>query len=484
MSRWIEQFNAHPFQEVWNQLKINLNESKIDDETVLTSVQELARLKKVVSYLDGIISGFDPELVPLATWNNFNTQATACSNQITNYNNNKNITHINTANDHADNLLTYVRPYMILEGEISEVLQDAIKNYTKTINEHGEKIREDTSELIDEIRSFKEQGDSLSKEIENTEKYIESYRLELFGNEDVLGIKNRIEKLVEEITNKSESISEYYNEILIGDEDTLSIKKSVLDVKAIIVEEQQKIEVILEAVEKETKELNNFHIHIFGEKTDDNEMVGGLSNDLERLMAEMVGFQKEQNLKYNTLNEQIEGLLPGATSAGLATAYKEMKDTFDKPIKNASRVFYTSVIGLVVISFFVAVESIGLKEITFSKTGDWSLVFMGLINKLPFYAPILWLAFYATRRRSENQRLQQEYAHKESLAKSYDSYKQQIIALDDEDKTMQKQFIMKAVDAIAYNASTTLDGKHGDKMPVHDMVEKMVETVLKVKDSK
>ena len=44
---------------------------------------------------------------------------------------------------------------------------------------------------------------------------------------------------------------------------------------------------------------------------------------------------------------------------------------------------------------------------------------------------------------------------------------------------MQKLLITKSFDAIAYNASNTLDRKHGDKMPVQDLIEKIVEVALK-----
>ena len=48
MSRWIEQFESHAFQNTWVGLKESLSEAKVDDETVITSVKELARLRKVV----------------------------------------------------------------------------------------------------------------------------------------------------------------------------------------------------------------------------------------------------------------------------------------------------------------------------------------------------------------------------------------------------------------------------------------------------
>jgi hypothetical protein len=46
-------------------------------------------------------------------------------------------------------------------------------------------------------------------------------------------------------------------------------------------------------------------------------------------------------------------LIPGATSAGLATAYKEMKVSFDQPIFWSNVMFYVSIAGLVITSFGV-----------------------------------------------------------------------------------------------------------------------------------
>ena len=105
MSRWLDEFKSHAFQSTWDNLKSELDKVTIDDESVFSSVQELARLKKVISYLDGMIEGIDPEFVPMATWDNFNNQVMPCLQQIMEYNNNRNIGHIQNANNNADNLL-------------------------------------------------------------------------------------------------------------------------------------------------------------------------------------------------------------------------------------------------------------------------------------------------------------------------------------------------------------------------------------------
>jgi hypothetical protein len=192
--------------------------------------------------------------------------------------------------------------------------------------------------------------------------------------------------------------------------------------------------------------------------------------------------------------------MPGATSAGLASAYYDMKVSFNDPINGASKLFFWSVGIIVLIAALSTIDSIGIKDIesikdgvtihsagmpyiNFVKLNDWDAVLKGLVSKIPFYAPILWLALYASKRRSECQRLQQEYAHKEALSKSYDKYKKQIDDLGNQDMDMKKALIMKAVEAIAYNASNTLDRKHGDKMPTHDLIGKIVEAIPKVNES-
>lgn len=171
----------------------------------------------------------------------------------------------------------------------------------------------------------------------------------------------------------------------------------------------------------------------------------------------------------------------------MASAYKDLKDTFDKPIRNASLVYYGAIGLLVISSLWLSIDNIQAIGTTFKfsfiKIESWDTILKGLANKIPFYGPLIWLALFASKRRSEYQRLQQEYAHKEALAKSYDKYKKQIEELDDEDKAMQKEFIMKAVDAIAYNASQTLDKKHGDNHPIQDSIENLLSTANKIKNT-
>ena len=481
MSRWVNQFEAHPFQATWTSLKILLDSATVDDATVITSVTELARLKKVISYLDEMIKSIDPELVPMTTWDSFNQQAVACSQQMTGYQANRNIAHVVNANAHADNLLTYIRPYMVVPESVEHILQNAIKSYASTIAEYGESFRRESTELVNEINNRTIQSKELLTSIESTKNEINQYHIELFGIDTTDGgIQSKVKELVDDFKVKYDDIVKHYIETFVGDAKTPSIKAEILATRESILADRVRISTLLDEVSVEVQGLTEFYNKIFGKANEDGVEERGLAGELDDRMQALTEFERSQNAKYKALIVQIEGLLPGATSAGLASAYHDMKVSFDKPIKYASTGFYVAIGLLVFASFLLAIDTISFSSISFVKIGTWDEVLRGVTNKLPFYAPILWLAYYASKRRSEYQRLQQEYAHKEALAKSYDSYKRQIEELDVEDMEMQKVFIMKAIDAIAYNASTTLDGKHGDKMPALEVVEKVVDEMSKI----
>ena len=92
---------------------------------------------------------------------------------------------------------------------------------------------------------------------------------------------------------------------------------------------------------------------------------------------------------------------------------------------------------------------------------------------------MVWAALTVSKRRSEMHRLAEEYAHKEALAKSYEGFKQQIIDMDINTKAMLAELLEVLLKAVSLNAARTLDGKHGDKMPVHEAIEKDMKKAAK-----
>ena len=491
MSRWVDSFSNHAFNVTWKDLKDKLEQSEVD-ETITTSVEELARLKKVISFIDNVFDGIDPELIPESFLTNFNTQAAECRNQINNYNSNKNLGHITNANNNADTLLSYIRPYVLSSDALKKSLLGAIRAYIGEIDKHLGKIT-DTEAEYKKVQKFREE--------------IEEYYNLLFESDADESIKEQIATLLKGAEEQYKAINKFHDETLV-DGANESTQTTITEAKKDILRDVKEANEKLVDVSAKIEKLDKFYIKIFGSKDEDGKIIGGLEKELEDRIKALESFKIEQEKIYNeemnsrlkflkeyeqeqqannkNLYEQIESLLPGATSAGLAKAYQDMKESFDKPIKYWN-ITFISIVSIMFVSTFVSFVDIGIIKddtwtlFTFKQMGDFTSTLNSLLFKLPLYAPLIWLAIFASKRRSENQRLQQEYAHKEALAKSYVSYKMQIDELKQEDKKLLEKLLDSSINTVSHNASESLDKKHGDSTPVQETIKMFVEQVAKLK---
>lgn len=491
MSRWQDKFNSHPFQKIWTQISDETNNLTVDDDSIGSNVEEIARLKKVVSFISSLLNAIDPDLVPLKTWQNFHGQCQPCLNEIKAYESNRNIQHITNANDnHLDNLLTYLRPYVVSPDKSTAAATRAMKEYSKTVSEGLTKFKDDSLEYYREFKAYSDELRSLktdfTKQFESLKiihQEIDSLRVKYFeGTEAEEAVDSRINEMVSNLEDHYTQISEYHAELLESGSDSIANKIKVA--KEMASESSEKVSELLSQTERQLKELKSFHARVVGTEDEDGNISGGLQDELNNRQAALDNFKKEQETKYRTLNEQIESLLPGATSAGLATAYRAMRKSFSKPIKQYSILFYVSVTILTIIAFISTVDSFWTDTaiLKFVDISNIRNLLSNLTYKLPIILPVLWLALFASKRRNEAQRLQQEYAHKEALAKSYQSFKDQIDNLKDGKKEeLLEQLLAAAIGAVAANASESLDGKHNEETPMHLGLDTTVSQLEKLK---
>lgn len=469
MSRWQVEFDQHPFQSEWRELIEESMALVIDDQTVLTSVQELARLQRVIEYLRSAIENLDVELVPKNVWDSFQPQSKACLQQIRTYKSNRNAAHLQTANQHLDNLLTYVRPYMILPTATFKVLSSSALTYKRLLEEYVNKFLEKSKVNSESINTIHVNSQQMLAQVLEAKARIDACNMELLiDTPERPSLKTRLNEIKSDIDKKNVEIDNFYAELLVDTKNADSIKTKIETANADIVENFEEIETLLSDAKNQVEALNIFHQKIFGKEDPDGTAEVGLKHELDQRISQLNTFEVQQNLKYSELYKKIESLLPGATSAGLAKAYETLRRSFSKPIKNNERLFYASICLMPLIAILTSIESYTFPlSITFVNYPNFEAILKSMFLKIPFVAPLVWLAIFASLRRSQYERLQQEYAHKEALAKSYDSYKKQLEALLATDsEPLQKELIAKAIDAISFNASSTLDGKSKDKTPL------------------
>lgn len=439
MSRWMDNYNESDFHTKWNSFKEsveNYNTEEIADSAILL---ELARLKKILVFIESYLKLIDPEINKINILNEPLTHLNSAIPEFNAFVSNKNIAHLQRANTHIDNCTIHLKNANILIPKVSA------RSVSVMLSEYSRTIEESLSEINLE-------------EIKDATRQIKQLKNELIDDEESIAIK--VKNTFDDIEKRYDAINKFYNETLIDESDYTSTKTEILTAKKAIFDEISIIKESLMEATNELEELEKFYIKIYG-KLDANKekRIDGLKQELDARLTSLTDFEIEQNTKLKALIEKINGLIPSATSAGLATAYFEERKKFKLPIILWNLAFITSLVGITVFSFTSLSELNTIEDIGKS-----------LLHSLPITAPLIWLAIYASKRRSENQRLEQEYAHKEALAKSYSSYKQQIEALNEKDSSLLIKLLDSAIQTISYNVSESLDKKHGDGTILKEIV--------------
>lgn len=475
MSRWIEYFENHAFHENWKVLNQNLENLEILDKTVKTDILEVARLKKVMTYLDKLLVACDPELVPQTIWDHFNQQVVNCVSETNSYIQNKNIGHIKNANTFADNLLSYLRPYVVNGKGAAQAAGRAFKEYSKAIKRNIQEFELSVTDTVSSIKENKENGDHYFQKIEESQLKIEVLKKELLeGEDDQESIQEQIHTIKNEMEAWHEEIKIFHDDLTVNKDEEASIIQQIKTSRKNAEENERATAEYLESSKGLIGELKNFYVRIFGKNGETEESSGSLKNQLDKRLKQLNETIEIHSKKYKEIEDEIESLIGGATTAGLATAYNELKKTFVTPIDKYTKLFYSSLIAIVFLSISSLLADFFIFKIDFTSTEQ---LLNNLLYKLPFLLPLIWLTIFASKRRSENSRLHQEYAHKEAVAISYQSFKTQIKELKQADNEMLIKLMDTAILAIAFNASETLDGKHGDKMPMEDIFSKALEKV-------
>ena len=479
MSTKINRFN-NDIIPLWNELQnfvSGIDESRISDGYI----ENFAYLRKITAFLSEAMSCIDADFLPEKVIKDiqaslFNIKANL--GQTLNYNN---IIYIRKVEIYLDELLQVIFPFILQKDK-------AIKGTLLSLKEYSETIANYVENKVGEIELFQKNASKVKSELENERSRsqmlrteIEEYRDSIFSKR---GIKDSIEHLLNNFKSESSEITKFNN--LIYSEHGL--KQKIDNFSSSISKDSKYINELKDRGMNTLQELEQFYDKIFGEDDLNGNKTGGLKQEIEKRTKDLEEFKKEQKKRYDELNKQIENLLPGATSAGLSSAYNEMRNKFSKSAKWYAGGFYVS-LSILLVTILSIRDVVLVDKIPLDK-GIWISLLVLLGNfavKIPFIIPALWLVIFMSRRRSEAERLSQEYVHKEVLAKSYDSYKQQIEKLSKEDQKELLPVLMEGmIRAISLNPAETLDKKHQSDSPISEVLKdnKFIDSIAdKIKSS-
>lgn len=170
---------------------------------------------------------------------------------------------------------------------------------------------------------------------------------------------------------------------------------------------------------------------------------------------------------FNELHAKIEGLLPNATSAGLASAFRNQKGRFLKPQRNWLITFVVA-IGLLLLAGVVGLPGLWPGTPVAGVQDSWDVILRHLVTRLPLVAPLVWLAIYAGRHYTLALRVEEEYAFKEAVSTAFEGYKREmanISASGDGNLPPLVTLCENVLRAMAQRPGRIYEGHHEDITP-------------------
>lgn len=313
-------------------------------------------------------------------------------------------------------------------------------------------------------RYIKRVANDLRKDFKEITKDIEAYRTELLlGTSDSPSLKKTVDGLIARTQSFTNGIEERdatisaFEKALFGDEDegTEGYK--------------ERIEAAHAEIDKRVKDVTTWHNSIAQYREEvfgsEEKKKDGLKKEFQGLKDNMRASLEDWKKQSAALHNEIKALLPGAAAVGLAKAYADQKKGYNWPII----LWAAGFVGTMVFMIWFGVNHLGNDPATLEEA------FRKLLSRLPIVGFAIWLGAYTGKKLSQNIRLQQEYAHRQSQAQTYVGFRQEVDRLEKEgiDVELRELLLRTMVEGGGKNPSETLDKKSNDeKGPFGELLDR------------
>ena len=419
--------------------------------------QEFARIKEALIYIESYVNLLDENLLPNAFFGEF-------QNCFVNWN--RSMGHLTAIIDNALTILARYSTIYIPKNQAKPIIMEMIAGYNEAIKTSLDDLK------LDEIKNkTADVENSIQKFNIANNKFIED-------KDEIYGYFNEIENfrtnLVVKQENKDTSIQQEIENA------RNKITQDLEATKEKIIENSQKLE-----------EIGKFHIKIFGE-LNDNVRNGGLEQKLDNMFNSLDEYENTMKQRFDEYDKIIKDLNEKATNASLSASYDREKKSISETIIfwNFSFIVCILFIFLVALWSFYDLKEIlnfdvktAISQLEQSKdaintpyistllSNKIYIIFFGFFSKITMGLPLIWLAIFCSNRRKEAMKLLQEYTHKVAVTSSYESYKEQIKNLNEENQELLTKLMSSTIDIISKNPSDFLDkSKSSDKLIDYDDV--------------
>ncbi|MBI3584770.1 MAG: hypothetical protein HY096_12615 [Nitrospinae bacterium] len=281
--------------------------------------------------------------------------------------------------------------------------------------------------------------------------------------EDGLTIRNGLESLLNDVKKAMETIQ---TNVASSEE----IMKKGVECTNQATETARKITETFTVIQQTEKNAKDYVTSISAT----NEKVEAWATEIDKLAKKSEELRTNINQQEKELNtiigrteethKQVESLLPGAASAGLASAFLQRKKEIAESKKYWIAAFICSLLGLLVMVIWMI-------KIFPEQRGntDWWIFFL---QRAPLSFPLIWLGWFFGRNYGHIVRLEEDYAFKESISRSFEGYKKQMQEVSPEGSL--PQLCNNTISILSEPPLRVFDRKTSDETPANSLLDRFM----------
>lgn len=282
-----------------------------------------------------------------------------------------------------------------------------------------EQVKADAMEFAQGIKDVKSSCDSTFQQIQQYEVSVKSTTENVASNDRAI---NALLASARKQVEHTQAVSSKADELLEG------VEKSASDGK-LAVEAAQTALVFVQEVNANSKGQLEACINAKVEAEAAAALLKGLSDKAQTVEKRIANYEARLAELEQQSKEQLKtiiGLLPGATSAGLAAAFDERRKSFLSPTQKWQWLFVGSVIFLVVLA------GTGMSHLyEGGRVLDYDELLRLWLGRAPVAAALVWLAIHASRESALAKRLEEDYGYKAAVAASFQGFQKQMAEIEE-----------------------------------------------------
>jgi len=349
--------------------------------------------------------------------------------------------------DQLKNLDTSIEKSIQSENKTSLLINDCEVNIAeiKAIKDNFNNYENNIKNILEEANNYLESSSKLPEALEKAKT----------DSDEVENTLKQSKQALQNIINKKKEIDDIYSSINgydLPDENSPNEIQHIEGLKDILEKSYQSIDLKI-------KSLNDII---------DNEV-----NEIKDSYNTLLSTAKNQ---YESLDKELNGLLPGAMAKGLSDAFETKRSSEQENLNTLETHFKYAILALIATALIPILADCYL---LYYKDKDLLDVIKEtpniLLATLPIYLPLLWFAHSTNKKSNLSKRLIEEYTHKSVLGKTFSGLSNQIDNLPNQNNIREElriKLLFNLLQVSAENPGKLITDYNKSDHPILDVIQK------------